>query len=169
MKFIGAIILITATSYMGIEYSRKMEERPRQIRILKNALQIMHAEIIYSHSSIPLTCFAISKQISQPLSLFFYNVGQDLEHPTESLYKVWKDNLEKLWDSFSLINNDKEILLQFGRSLGKHDVMQQEKHIKLCLSHLERQLEEALDQRNRYAKMFKSLGVLCLSIIARGE
>ncbi|GAA5415478.1 hypothetical protein Pryu01_00502 [Paraliobacillus ryukyuensis] len=65
-----------------------------------------------------------------------------------------------------LINNstlgvsEKEILEQFGQTLGQHDITQQIKYIQLAQTHLQRILENALDEQHRYSKMVKSLGFL---------
>ena len=52
-----------------------------------------------------------------------------------------------------------EILQQFGETLGQHDRESQQKHIRLCITHLERE-EEAKALQLQYEKMIKSLGVL---------
>ncbi len=49
---------------------------------------------------------------------------------------------------------------QFGETLGQHDRESQQKHIRLCITHLEREEEEAKALQPQYEKMIKSLGVL---------
>ena len=56
--------------------------------------------------------------------------------------------------------SDQEILAQFGRNLGQHTLTQQQKHIQLTIQYLQRQLEEAEEQKKRYESMTKSIGVL---------
>ena len=53
-----------------------------------------------------------------------------------------------------------EIMKQFGETLGQHDLLSQQKHIRLALAHLEREEADALDRQSRYEKMLKSLGFL---------
>jgi len=73
---------------------------------------------------------------------------------------VWNESVTTYKESSSLGENEKEILLQFGRTIGQHDFTQQQKHIQLTIKHLERELQDARDEQDRYGKMAKNLGFL---------
>ncbi|WP_085991931.1 stage III sporulation protein SpoIIIAB [Oceanobacillus senegalensis] len=160
MKWIGALILIGATTWLGIEWSNRLANRPKQIRQLKNALQILEAEIVYSQLPLRDAFFSIAKQIPQPTKSFFEQMGESLQDKDNDLYHNWKKNINSFVQDSSLGVNEKEILNQFGRTLGQHDFYQQQKHIQLALSHLQRELEDAREEQYKYSKMAKSLGVL---------
>ncbi|WP_407268349.1 stage III sporulation protein SpoIIIAB [Radiobacillus sp. PE A8.2] len=160
MKWIGALLLLSATTWVGFEFAKKLTDRPKQIRQLKNALQILEAEILYSQSPIIEACRNISKQLPEPIAWFFKGITDDLSKNTGDLYTIWQRNLDEFWHYVSLGKNEKEILRQFGRTLGQHDFTQQQKHIHLAMTHLERELQEAIDYQTRYSKMMKSLGFL---------
>ncbi|UFT97741.1 stage III sporulation protein SpoAB [Radiobacillus kanasensis] len=160
MKWIGALLLLSATTWVGFEFARKLNERPKQIRQLKNALQILEAEILYGQTPIIEACATVSKQLPKPVSWFFAGFSKDLGKRPGDLYDIWEKNMNRFWPLSSLGKNEKEILEQFGRTLGQHDFTQQQKHIHLALTHLDRELQEAIDYQYRYSKMAKSLGVL---------
>ncbi|MDL4841582.1 stage III sporulation protein SpoIIIAB [Aquibacillus rhizosphaerae] len=160
MKWIGALLLLCSTTWVGFELARKLNDRPKQIRQLKNALQILEAEILYSQSPIIEACFNVSKQLPHPVAWFFKAVSDDLQKKATSLSDIWIKNLDDFWPLVSLGSNEREILRQFGLTLGQHDFTQQQKHIQLALTHLERELQEAQDYQYRYSKMMKSLGFL---------
>ncbi|SDK55632.1 stage III sporulation protein SpoIIIAB [Sediminibacillus albus] len=160
MKWVGAILLLCATTWVGFEFSRKLTDRPKQIRQLKSALQILEAEILYSQAPLVDACETLALQLPNPIALFFEAVSKDLRDNPASLYETWESQLNKFWPLSSLKGNEKEILRQFGRTLGQHDFEQQQKHIHLALTHLERELQEAQDQQLKYSKMVKSLGFL---------
>ncbi|MDC3414423.1 stage III sporulation protein SpoIIIAB [Aquibacillus sp. 3ASR75-11] len=160
MKWIGALLLLSATTWVGFEFAKKLNDRPKQIRQLKNALQILEAEILYSQSPIVEACIAIGKQLPEPICWFFQSVSKDLSKGQSNLFEVWKKNIQRFWAITAMEKNEKEIMLQFGRTLGQHDFTQQQKHIQLALTHLERELQEAQDHQYRYGKMVKSLGFL---------
>lgn len=73
---------------------------------------------------------------------------------------VWEESVTEYIDRSSMGFQEKEILLQFGRTLGQHDFIQQQKHIQLTIKHLERELEDARDEQDRYGKMAKNIGFL---------
>ena len=60
----------------------------------------------------------------------------------------------------ALKKKEYEILRQFGETLGRHDLISQQKHIKLALTHLETEEAEANLAQAKNEKMVKSLGFL---------
>ncbi|MYL57628.1 stage III sporulation protein SpoAB [Virgibacillus halodenitrificans] len=161
MMWVGALLLIGTTTWMGFEWSSRLEKRPRHIRQLKNALQILEAEMIYSQSPLKDAFVVISKQVPEPTRTFFVGLDDFLNDNNKDLYVIWKSSVDRLMEVSSIERNEKEILLQFGRTLGQHDFVQQQKHIQLAVGHLDRELEEARDNYFKYSKMAKSLGFLC--------
>ncbi|GAA0443599.1 stage III sporulation protein SpoIIIAB [Lentibacillus halophilus] len=161
MKWIGALLFIATTTLIGFEISRTFHERPKQIRQMKNALQILEAEILYSQLPLPEAFETISKQIPEPISTFFYNMHISVHEAGMDLYNVWDRCVNDLLETSSLSAIEGEIIKQFGRTLGQHDFDHQQKQIHLTINHLDRQLEEARENQFKYGKMAKSLGVLC--------
>ncbi|HLR62435.1 MAG TPA: stage III sporulation protein SpoIIIAB [Lentibacillus sp.] len=161
MQWIGALLFIGTTTLAGFDISKRLNERPKHIRHMKNALQILEAEILYGQLPLPDAFATIAKQIPDPISSFFNQLNGSLTHHNNDLSQVWNRHLEELIKSSALDTNEAEILKQFGRTLGQHDFDQQQKHIHLTLKHLDRELDDARDNQYRYSKMAKSLGLLC--------
>lgn len=161
MEWIGALLFIGTTTWIGFEISNRLSERPKIIRQLKNALQILEAEILYSQLPLGDAFSSITNQMPEPTKTFFLNLANNLEENKSDLYSLWNANVEELSRISALGKNEKEILNQFGRTLGQHDFTQQQKHIQLAVHHLDRELEEARDNEFKYSKMAKSLGMLC--------
>src|SRR5699024_6900099 len=105
--------------------------------------------------------YTIANQIPQPTKTFFGQLRDSMEHEAIELMSLWEKNVDRLIDISSLGKQEQEILKQFGRTLGKHDFQQQQKHIHLTITHLDREMEDARDHASRYGKMAKSLGFLC--------
>lgn len=160
MKWIGALLFIAAATWIGFEWSQTLNKRPKHIRQLKNALQTLEAEILYSQLPLKDAFATIARQIPVPVQTFFKNLAAGLEKDNGDLESLWKKEVDLLINESALRNNEGEILLQFGQTLGQHDFLQQQKHIQLTIHHLERELEEARDNQFRYEKMAKSLGIL---------
>ncbi|MBP1950381.1 stage III sporulation protein SpoIIIAB [Virgibacillus litoralis] len=162
MKWIGALLFIGTTTLIGFEFSRKLNARPKHIRQMKNALQILEAEILYSQLPLHDAFQTIAKQIPEPTRSFFHRLSRSLlTEQGVNLYNVWDQHLNDLMKESAFGANEEEILQQFGRTLGQHDFEQQKKHIHLTVKHLDRELEDARDSQYKYSKMAKSLGLLC--------
>ncbi|MFP7477754.1 stage III sporulation protein SpoIIIAB [Terribacillus saccharophilus] len=160
MKWIGALLILIAATWAGFELSRRLQHRPKQIRQLISSLQVMEAEIIYSQTSIIETSDNLAKQIPQPAASFFRSLSDKLQLHPAGLYDCWEETTETWIDKTALKPAEKDVWLQFGRTLGQHDFEQQQKHIQLAKTHLERVLEESEEANQRYGKMIRNLGFL---------
>ena len=160
MKWIGAICIILATTWSGVEASRLLRERTRQLRQLKMALQSLEAEIMYGHTPLTEAAVRLSQQLSRPLSWLFETFAQKLQEGTMSARQAWEESLQEVWKMTALKEGELEIMRQFGETLGQYDHEIQQNYIRLTMVHLEREEGDAIEKQQRYEKMMKSLGVL---------
>lgn len=160
IKIIGAVCIIIATSWIGFEASKALTERTRQLRILKSALQSLEAEIMYGHAPLHEASRRIAKQIGGPVKYIFDQFARNLIKGDTTARDAWYEALEQVWKKTAFKTTELEILKQFGETLGKHDLLQQQKQIRLALTHLEREETEARERQASYGKMFRNLGFL---------
>lgn len=161
MKWIGALLLLSVTTWIGFDWSNQLHKRPIQIRLLKNALQILEAEMLYSQAPLQDAFIVIAEQIPEPVTSFFYNISKQMRTNQFDLIEIWDEEVSELIKNSSLTKHESEILKQFGRTLGQHDYQQQQKHIQLTATYLDREHEDAKEYQLRYGKMAKNLGFLC--------
>ena len=160
MNMIGALCILIATSWMGFEFSKSYSERTKQLRILKSALQSLEAEIMFGHAPLHEAARRIAKQIDKPISLLFERFSNNLLQGETTARESWEKSIRSVWKQTYLKKSEMEVLLQFGKTLGKHDLIQQQKQIQLALTHLEREEAEAWDKQASYGKMMRNLGFL---------
>lgn len=160
IKWIGAIVIITATTGGGFAWAKTFSDRPRQLRQLKTALQSLEAEIMYGLTPLDEACDHLAGQLTGPLTHFFKVFSHQLNSGRTTVQQAWEAALDIVWSDTALADSDREVMKQFGATLGKHDRDHQQKQIRLTLSHLEREEAEAKDAQYRYEKMIKSLGFL---------
>ncbi|MFZ4452131.1 stage III sporulation protein SpoIIIAB [Salibacterium aidingense] len=160
MSWVGAIFILTACTWTGFEISKKLTERPRQLRQLRTALQSFEAEIMYGMSPLPAASQKISRQLPVPVSYLFHYFSEYLKRGEKNVDEAWRKSLEETWPYTALQPHEKEVMFQFGTTLGKHEKMQQQKHIRLAMIHLEKEETEAREKEKRYERMAKSLGFL---------
>lgn len=138
-----------------------MNKRPAHIRQLKNALQILEAEILYSQLPLQEAFHVISLQVPYPTQLLFAEMNEKLQIKGVDFVHVWDQSVKYFVQQSALDKNEEEILKQFGRTLGQYDFHQQQKYIHIAMSHLDRELNNAESNQQKYGKMAKSLGFLC--------
>ncbi len=156
------MFFISTTTWFGFYYSKLLHDRPKHIRYLKNTLQILEAEMMYSKQPLQEVFRILSIQSPVPLQSLFMNLYQRMDHnrTNEDFYMIWAEEIRKIKDQTALSTSDQDILMQFGKTLGQHDLIQQQKHIALTQTHLQRELENAQEQAKTYGNMARSLGVL---------
>jgi stage III sporulation protein AB len=160
MKVIGALLILVAATWTGFELSRKLQQRPKQIRQLVSSLQVLEAEILYSQTSIIEASDKLAGQLPNPIGTFFRLLADNLQLQPARLYDCWEETTESWISNTALKPAEKDIWLQFGQTLGQHDFEQQQKHIQLAKTHLERELLESEEVNQRYGKMVRNLGFL---------
>ncbi|MFO1443513.1 stage III sporulation protein SpoAB [Bacillus sp. Bva_UNVM-123] len=160
MKIVGAIFIIVATTWTGFEAARHLNERPRQLRQLKSALQSLEAEIMYGHTPLHEAARRLSSQLTKPISWFFDAFAKKLTNSETTVKEAWEQSLKEVWKLTAFKQGEFEIMKQFGETLGRHDRHSQQKQIMLTLSHLEREEVDANERQAKYEKMVKSLGFL---------
>ncbi|BAB06515.1 stage III sporulation protein SpoIIIAB [Halalkalibacterium halodurans] len=160
MKLLGAIFILMATTWAGFELARRLHERPRQLRQLKVALQSLEAEMVYGLTPLAEATGHIAAQMPKPVSYLFEHFSYRLKEKEETVYDAWEAAINETWKYTALLASEREVILQFGATLGQHDREQQQKQVRLTLAHLEREEGEARDKQYRYERMMKSLGVL---------
>ncbi|WP_079479754.1 stage III sporulation protein SpoIIIAB [Halobacillus salinus] len=159
MEWIGAVIVLTVTTWAGFDIASRFQKRPGHIRQWKNALQMIEAEMVYGQASLWEVCESLSRHLPKPIHLFFQGVV-DTDEPVHDFSTLWSAQLKKHWPWNALGKSEWEILDQFGRTLGQHDLEQQQKQIQLTIHHLDRELHEALEAGDKYQKMARGMGVL---------
>jgi stage III sporulation protein AB len=160
IKIVGAIIILASTSWGGLELSKILSERPKQLRSLKSALQSLEAEIMYGHTPLHEAARRLAEQLTDPLSTFFSNFATKLTTEETTVKEAWAASLHGVWKQTAMKQPELEIMKQFGETLGRHDRYSQQKQIMLTLTHLDREEAEARDIQLKYEKMVKSLGIL---------
>ncbi|GAE24593.1 stage III sporulation protein AB [Halalkalibacter wakoensis JCM 9140] len=130
MKLFGAIIIILATTWVGFEGAKRLSERPKQLRQLKVAIQSLEAEIMYGLTPLAEASEHIAKQIPNPLSRLFEQFSNKLLTKQETAFEAWEESVNEIWGQTSMLDSEKEVMMQFGSTLGQHDREQQQKQIK---------------------------------------
>lgn len=160
MKLLGAILIILASTWAGVEWSRTVSERSRQLRMLKSALQSLEAEIVYGMTPLSIACSHICRQVGHPVSWFFDSFRKRLEEGHTTAHEAWMKSMDEVWKYTAFKQEEKEIMNQLGATIGQQDREHEQKQLQLALIHLEREEQEARDNQMKYEKMFKSLGFL---------
>jgi stage III sporulation protein AB len=161
LKIIGSVIVILSCSFIGMVLSRDCVRRPAQLRELQGSLHMLENQICFLCNVIIDAFEKISRVGGTQTGIFFARTIEILkEEKTISATEAWERAISQCIGRTALNSEDREILLAFGKLLGKTDVEGQIRNIRHTLEQLKLQEEKAEENRKKNEGMYRSLGIL---------
>jgi len=163
-KIILLISIVVASTFLGILFSKKYSNREKELKEMKNALNIFKAKIKFTYEPIPNIFLEISNKIDGNVGKIFERASNRMKE--ENAGDAWV----KAYDDVpsNLIEEDIVILKNLGRLLGQTDIEGQLSQIEVVTQFLDDQLENAKQEKIKNEKMYRTLGIvggLTISII----
>ena len=156
IKFIIYISIICISSYIGVLYSKKYSNRVKELKELKNSLNILKTKIRFTYEPIPEIFEEISKQINSNTGKIFKLASCNMEVLTAG--DAW--NMAVDTDILSISKEDKNILKNLSKLLGQTDVDGQINQIELTSNFLDEQIEKAEKEKLKSEKLYRTLGMV---------
>jgi stage III sporulation protein AB len=160
IKIIGAAIILGSTSIIGFSLSRDCSKRPRILRELQAALQMLENEISYMSNLLSDAFMRIYTSSGTEASILFKEAAKKLDSMGTTADEAWKSAVNDLYSRLALKKEDKAILISFGSMLGNSDLDGQISNIRLTTSQLKLQELKAEEIKKKNERMYRSLGVL---------
>ena len=160
LKIIGVTTVLITSTGIGMKMAQKLEGRLRDLRTFMVGLQILEREIAFLSNSLPDAFIKIS-YIKGNTSHIFKECGDILKSKQGyCVEEAWEKAFEKYYMNTFLEDEDRQILLNLGKSLGAYDIENQIQNIKMITSQLGIQEKKAEENIAKNSKLYKSLGVL---------
>ena len=162
IKYIVLVLVFAASLGIGNLIAKKYVNRVKELKEMKNALNMFETKIRFTYSSVPEIFEDISKQVDGSIGEVFRVASVKMK--IKSAGEAWNESIDS--SEMNLIDEDKTILKNLGKLLGKTDVDGQISEIKLVNEFLDTQIELAENERNKNEKMYKTLGgIVGLTIV----
>lgn len=155
IKYLELILVLSASTYIGILISKKYLNRVTDLKEMKNALNIFSTKIKFTYEPIPQIFKEISKKVRPNIANLFLLASNKMENINAG--EAWLQALEE--SNTSMLKEDIETLKNLSSLLGKVDIEGQVNEIELVETFLDTQLELAEEEKKKYVKMYKTLGV----------
>lgn len=155
IKYLELILILSASTYIGILISKKYLNRVKDLKEMKNALNIFTTKIKFTYQPIPQIFKEISGKLKPNIANIFLSATNKMENINAG--DAWLQALEE--SNTNMIKEDVETLKTLSNLLGKVDIEGQVSEIGLVETFLDTQIELAEEEKNKYVKMYKTLGV----------
>ncbi len=137
------------------------------MRRLATLLYSLQTEISYARIPLQEALQHVTMQADKQsrLATFFGDIAQLLSLPGMTGQTAWNEALAQYALYSPLTKEDLEILAALGRTVGLTGIDEQIGHVKASIELLMARELEALEERNRYERVFKTVGILTGTLI----
>lgn len=156
LKIFLLIAIIVASTFLGILFSKKYSNREKELKEMKNALNMLSTKIKFTYETIPNLFIEISNKIQGTVGKIFMRSAIRMKE--ESAGEAWTSSFDDVPNN--LLEEDITILKSLGRLLGQTDVEGQLSEIEVVNQFLDTQLENARQERIKNEKMYRTLGII---------
>lgn len=156
IKIFMLFMIFLASSLVGKTVAGKYKNRLIELKEFKNALNIFKTKIKFTYEPIPEIFDEITQNSSKNVGKAFALARENLK--TETAGEAWKDAI--LNSETNLKEEDKATLTMLSKLLGESDVEGQVSQIDITLNFLDKQIEEAEDEKTKNEKLYKKLGTI---------
>jgi len=160
IRIIGLISVIGICITIGNLMARGYINRVRNLLDFITVLNIFHTKIRYGQEVLENIFLDVQKEIKRDVSKIFREVGNNYKNNSMTISEIWNDAVEKYFRDLDLTFEDERILIDFGLNLGKTDVEGQLRNIENTIEKLKGQLFYAKDLRDKYGKLYRTMGTL---------
>lgn len=155
IKYITLILILFSSSYIGILISKKYSNREKDLKEMKNALNMFLTKIKLTYSPIPEIFEEISTKTKNNIGQIFKIASENMEYVPAGI--AWEESLNS--SNTNMNKEDIEILRGLSNLLGKVDLEGQVNEVELVYTFLDTQIERAEKEKSKNEKMYKTLGI----------
>ena len=149
-------LIVFASSAIGILFSKKYANREKEIKEMKTGLSMFSTKIKYTNEPIPNIFMEIANKIGGNVGNIFFIAANRMKE--ESAGEAWENALKYANHNFS--QEDIAVLKNLSKLLGQTDLDGQISQIDVTNQFLVSQLENAVEERKKNEKMYRTLGIV---------
>ena len=156
IKIVIYSFIFLTCSVIGILISKKYSNRVQELKEFKSALNIFKTKIRYTYDPIPEIFLDIAKNLNSNISNVFSIAANKMDILAAG--DAW--NLAIKFEMLNINDEDRMVLKNLSKLLGKTDLEGQINQIDITENYLEEQIRKAETQREKSEKMYRTLGMI---------
>ncbi len=161
LKVIGAVLILTGSTILGLEKSKKEENKIRTLQDINYSLVLIKGEMVYEKATLPDIYLHLSEKLPKPYSSFYKKLCQDMEqHSGRTMEEIWMERCETSTKDWVMEETDRQEFLHLGNFWGYIDVSLQEAALELYKEKLEYRIKEMQSTIKDKKRIYSMLGVL---------
>lgn len=161
LKLAGSILVIGATSFLGIQRAAGLREQYRQMGYIRQLFYQLQSEIRYARSPLGEIFIHLGKRAEEPYRRWLLSLGSDMEKKDGGIFhSLWETSIRENLKESALSLTEIQRLSDLGARLGLMDIEMQVKAIELYLTGLSVSMEEMREEMRAKIRLYHCLGVM---------
>ncbi len=156
IKIVIYSFIFLSSSLLGILFSKKYVNRVNELREFKNALNMFKTKIRYTYEPIPEIFTEISESINSNIGTVFKQAAEKMN--IYAAGEAWDLSLKI--DDLNIDEEDRMVLRNLSKLLGKTDLEGQLNQIEMTSDFLDKQIRKAENQKDKSERMYRTLGMI---------
>ncbi|MGH4138018.1 stage III sporulation protein SpoIIIAB [Clostridium sp.] len=159
IKIIGCVVILGASTLIGIVYSQRLKYRVFQLTEVQRAVYQLQNEITYVHTLLPDAFKSIAHKSKEPIKELFNKTSELLsDNDYENVYEAVNSAMDTVKSRLYLNSDDINVILDLSKTLGESDIEGQNSIFELTIGNLKKQIKISEDFMNKNSKMYRYLG-----------
>lgn len=158
MKIIGCVLVITICMVIGRTMAGGYVERVKNLQEFITALTLLRNKIAFGQEVLKISFADISETCGNRVGKIFGDVAAELDFTNIPVSEIWDNKIDESFKGLDFNFEDEKILIDFGNLLGKGSVDEEIRNINLTVERLKTQLDNAVFERDKYAKLYRTIG-----------
>lgn len=156
VKYFILFLILLLSSLIGKLLSTKYVHRLQELEEIQNALSMLKTKIKFAYDPIPDIFNEISERTIKNVANIFKLANENMKYKTADI--AWEQAIEKV--DTNLNKDDKQILKNLSKLLGKTDAEGQISQIEIVQNFLNTQINQAVEEKQKNEKLFTRLGTI---------
>lgn len=158
MRLMGAALIAGASLVLGLTYIREQKRRLYTLCSLLELLKSFRGELATHMTPIPELTAALAQRAHGAAAALMFSLNTRLDHLGEKGFsELWAESVKEKLDM--LAADERDVVLNLGRSLGRYELEQQLMELDHCIEYLNGRISlyrSALPEKRRLG-----LGLAC--------
>ncbi len=156
IKYIILTLIFAITSILGFVIANRYKFRVRDLKLLRNVLNVLETKIKYTYEPLPKIFEDLSREFDYGISQIFAISKEKMKTSSASEALEYGINKSETY----LNKEDLEILRNLEKLLGKTNVEGQLSEINLSKKFVDMQIQKAEEEQRKNEKLYRNLGII---------
>lgn len=167
LKLWGCVLVIGATTLMGVKKADDIREGYRQMKYLQRIMYMMESEIRYARSHLGEIFSHIARQAQEPYKSWLSSMQREMSCSEKGTFSdIWEQGTKNALWRRGLPDREVERLLNLGGQLGTVDLQLQMKVLELYQQQLSFSMQEMREKMKVSVRLYHCLGIMSGMLIA---